>query len=1075
MNSTGALGYAITSGSQNPADYAYFSGVGVLTLGSDTPDPGATPFQIDSYAALGAAGGALLANWDSGDFYHGSSFTYGVNSSGYQTISWVPTSYASTITATATATDGVSANQAIFRRAIVNTSAGTASFYISSDGSNYTQVGSTVTTTAGAMVGANERPMTIGGNYSSGSNITGKIYLVKLTTNGTATINASSNGTAWVDAVSANTWTGGSGVSFGVDSGGSNVAPGQVTNLAAGTPTATTIPVTYTAPAVGTTPITYVGWTSPHGAGMWTQNAATLTSSGGTLTGLSPQTNYDLRIVATNVYGSSTTDLTTGVTTGALPTATSFNITENRTQGGAGATVTVTAAPPSGYAWPSQTLTPSASGLSGSWSPTSATVSNGSSAPVAFVFTPTSSVGTSGTLAVSGSSLTASPTSLSYSVVASSFTATRFDAVSSASSIAPSGTTTLSLIPNGNWTGGTATLAPTLGTISGGNTITLPSSGNATLTATYTAGSTAGAESIACTNSAGLANPWPVPLNVFASSSGSAQSIAVGSATTDPHGGRLYNDRTYQKDAPTGTPAGFGAGFNMGWGEVWLPLNLPSAATALYARFHDGDSGATTTPGTGTVVQTAVQVYGPLGSGQQLPRLLLPASDTAYYVDVAADSAMTNPVRIPWKFFVRDVVVHLGRSQEGGFHTSWQYGSVPGTSYANYLKSTCITSFSSVGDTSATDAWFTTPASWARMDGTSTAFKNTTDGNFYINSAASMEMGRLWKAKKGHGVGLCGVAVVDGYNATFSAMVGTDGTPCVGLRNIATSACGGKFRYFTTNMNDGGTTLSYGQAGTQTAINGLIAYFAANYKACAIMSIGFRSGAGGSSAANGTQRAADYVSTLEAADARVCTGDMATDWFTFNGGHPAWDSQVRYARRRWQSLMMTESTAFGGFGYAFGDRWPRIRSTGTRPSASATLSIPIDLPTGATAVAGKTWEYGSADGTTHFNYAATDTNDLIALTWVYPSGGYNGNGTSLTVSSVVVNSANSPPTLDVTLASVPSGTLTVQFNSDQNYGPYTPNGGGDPVQIFDNRDWSTYGIDCGGIVLPRCDITVAAV
>lgn len=101
----------------------------------------------------------------------------------------------------------------------------------------------------------------------------------------------------------------------GSGSGGTAAtAPGQVGSLAAGTPTSTTIPIGYTA-AAGTAPIAYAAWTAPHGSTTWTANAASFGATGGTLTGLTAATNYDIRIVATNSAGSSTTTLTAGITT----------------------------------------------------------------------------------------------------------------------------------------------------------------------------------------------------------------------------------------------------------------------------------------------------------------------------------------------------------------------------------------------------------------------------------------------------------------------------------------------------------------------------------------------------------------------------------------------------------------------------------------------------------------------------------------------------------------------------------------------------------------------------------------
>ena len=94
------------------------------------------------------------------------------------------------------------------------------------------------------------------------------------------------------------------------------VAPSPVTSLAAGTPTPTTIPVTFTAPTAGTAPITYAGLTSVDGT-TYTTNGGTFTASGGTFTGLTAATAYHLRVAATNSTGTATADVAGTVSTAA--------------------------------------------------------------------------------------------------------------------------------------------------------------------------------------------------------------------------------------------------------------------------------------------------------------------------------------------------------------------------------------------------------------------------------------------------------------------------------------------------------------------------------------------------------------------------------------------------------------------------------------------------------------------------------------------------------------------------------------------------------------------------------------
>ena len=93
--------------------------------------------------------------------------------------------------------------------------------------------------------------------------------------------------------------------------------PGAVTSLAAGTVTATTVPLTWVNAGSAT------AWRvqqSVHGAASWSNAAGTFTATGGSVTGLTSGTNYDFRVFASNATGESPqhADLLTGIT----PTAT---------------------------------------------------------------------------------------------------------------------------------------------------------------------------------------------------------------------------------------------------------------------------------------------------------------------------------------------------------------------------------------------------------------------------------------------------------------------------------------------------------------------------------------------------------------------------------------------------------------------------------------------------------------------------------------------------------------------------------------------------------------------------------
>ncbi len=92
-------------------------------------------------------------------------------------------------------------------------------------------------------------------------------------------------------------------------------APGMPTGLAAGTATATTMPLSWTAPASGGAVASYsVRW-SPAGANTWT-TVASITGTSTTISGLTASTSYDFEVQAVNAGGNSAwTAAVTAVTT----------------------------------------------------------------------------------------------------------------------------------------------------------------------------------------------------------------------------------------------------------------------------------------------------------------------------------------------------------------------------------------------------------------------------------------------------------------------------------------------------------------------------------------------------------------------------------------------------------------------------------------------------------------------------------------------------------------------------------------------------------------------------------------
>jgi len=105
----------------------------------------------------------------------------------------------------------------------------------------------------------------------------------------------------------------------GVDAGGTGtasnistastlaVAPGQVTAVTAGTLTATSVPLSWTAPSSGNAPTDYLVQYRVTGSGTWlTFSHAAQTTTAITVTGLTPLTSYDFQIAGVNSAGTGT-------------------------------------------------------------------------------------------------------------------------------------------------------------------------------------------------------------------------------------------------------------------------------------------------------------------------------------------------------------------------------------------------------------------------------------------------------------------------------------------------------------------------------------------------------------------------------------------------------------------------------------------------------------------------------------------------------------------------------------------------------------------------------------------------
>ena len=846
-------------------------------------------------------------------------------------------------------------------------------------------------------------------------------------------------------------------------------APSQVINLVVSGATQTTLAITFSASA-GAAPITYSGFVSVHGSGTWSQNSGSIGATGGTLSGLSPNTSYDLRIVATNAYGSSTTDLLTGTVTSSSPTATSFKVSLSQVSGPAGTAVVMTVAPITG-SWPSaETVTPSTSGLVGSFD-NSSLVGSGN-AGLTFTFTPASGPGTTGALTASAAGMTniSGPQAYTVSAVTTTSTANRFDMVVGSSAAAIGSAVQVTIYPNAKFPSGKIVLSGTNGSFSSSPTISLTSGSTTPVTVTYTPAS-GGEHAISATNTAGLYNPYPAPLTVFSSAAGTSRSIAVALTRSDMV--------TFQRDAPSGNPSGFSMPWAKGWGEVWFNVAaLAGASAGLWVRLYDAmSSGASPSPATGTALHASpVQVYGQI-TATGIVRVLLPAGPYIYYADVATDSAFTNPVRIIQRFRVGVVIGHFSRSQESGLSRAYAYSqNVPlPTSYAK------------------TASWVTfdyrysdNDSGWFVHDGV------TIDPYQYhyseSTSSGAQEMGRLIESQLGVCVGITGSSATGGG---LDVMVNHDGSLTSGFTGTVAASVGNKFRYFwmATGNWEGVDSTNFPNethAEVRTRFFGAVDYIGRTYPSCAV--IGWVAGASGIFGSDGssllgyTRNQSILLNEIEPANPMVVSKECY-NWNEFYSGHSTMAARVHYVRAGFRQLMAAELSGFGG--YQTTSRGPRLATSGTIQGNGRIISIPYTLSAGSSLLA-----VGINYNNPAFAISSATNTELASLFSVFQSGGYQGNGKAIQIDSAAINSAAG--TIDLTLSgssgitfvdsttAASPNSFTVHYAADfgLSNSSITPSYTGSAtraVMIADDRIDTTNGIAYGWHMRPALDIAISAV
>jgi hypothetical protein len=812
-----------------------------------------------------------------------------------------------------------------------------------------------------------------------------------------------------------------------VSTAAATVAPSQVANLAAGASTTSTIAVTYTA-ATGTPPITYAGYTSPHGAGTWTLNAGTFSATGGTLTGLSAGTNYDLQITATNSAGSSTTSLTTGVTTAAAAAIAPSQVGSLTAVMPTAFTIPVTYTAPSGTAPIIYVGFTSPHGAN-NW--TQNTGSFNASGGVFFGLSPSTnydlrivasnSAGSSTTNLLTGTSTSAAP----------SFTgaANRYDIVMGASVAAPGGSVTGSLYPNGTWGGQTITLAAVSGSGTFSPATVATTSGSSTPVSFSYVPIVPGEHAIGTTNSGSLYNPYSAPLNVFAASAGSAQTLVV-SVAPATSGAAPLDPQPRQYDTLATLAQGFSFTGAKGYGSVALNVAaIGGATTGLFAKLYDANSaGATTTAGTGTALQsTAVQVYGAISAAGTI-HIMLPASLYYYYLDIATDAVFTNPVRVPQRIVVGLGIGLLGRSQEAGV-AQWYYdNSTPtGETWTNTLVR--------YGPDYRYEPNY---VGYYRQTGAAQTASHTDGSDPNGPSGGAQAAGRIIAAEMGVNVFMIGIAATGGGVDEF---INHDGSLSLAATFTFNDAgIDGKFRWLWAASLDGWDNVNSAYPGTfaeyQTRYIAAMDWVARTYPACAVQ--GWGGGGTGRPESDGSaaivagvtdnpgpgaaRLQSIFLNQVEPVNPMVVSKENYA-WAAFCGSHGDTGSRRIYVQTGIRQLLSAELAINGGLQTQ--NRGPVLLTTGTASQSARVVRIYGKFNGGGGLQTVQITQLKPNYTVTFGQATASQLCDLFA---VYGPGGYSGNGLAIKITGVAINYSNLPTGADFSLDATLAGTTGVTYS-----------------------------------------------
>lgn len=687
--------------------------------------------------------------------------------------------------------------------------------------------------------------------------------------------------------------------------------------------------------------------------------------------------------------------------------------------------------------------------------------------------------------------------------------ATRFDNFVQGSSVAPGVSINIDLVLNGigrsQAVAGTIATGP--GAIGGPATFADGSTTKQTVQYTPAAGSgTAGnvEHTINFAASGGtksLFSPDPALINVWAASSGQAQTLTATLAPTPGFttttGGNIGS--TPRRDLATfqwrglTTPRGFTGA--IGWGAVPVAVSVGGPTNGLFARPYLGYSaGADSTPGTGTPLTGGpVQVYGPLAGGfNGVVRLHLPAWDDNFlYWDIATDAAFTNPVRIQQRFRVGILAFLMTRSQlckmARGYPAPYE---VPvGSSYTKGAIA--------ISD----DARYSDASGYhSRMDG---AHGDPAFGGNRANEpspAGGMEFCRILAGQTGFGVELSGNACTGGG---LDQYLNADGSPRTAYDTLR-AATDANPRYVIVAATDLDDTPIASQTLTDytNRYTGLAAWCAVHMPSAAVIGIncgqtgywGSDSGQQGSAPLGFTRLQVWVRDNMEAVDPRVVALEDR-NWCAYYQGHATQAAGVLYSVEIARKILYADVAAARGLQTP--NRGPRFGTTGIRAAGTNLIRVPIYLGGGSALrvirinqPTDTSWSYGAAPN--------PDTTDLIDGVAVYDNGGRSNNGVPYQVVSVKVNTTAIPAaftgayaTLDILVAgSAGTGTkmdsssvllgdtLTVQVYADSSAsggGTGTVIGNGTGYITLITNDDDPLNIGAGAPARAQLDVQIAKV